>query len=33
MATLRIPDDGVTLDDRTAVTKRLAEAGIEYERW
>ena len=33
MATLRIPDDGVALDDRTAVARRLAEAGIEYEHW
>ena len=33
MATLRIPDEGVAIDDPAALTKRLAEIGIEYERW
>lgn len=33
MATLRIHDDARTLTGTEAVTRHLAEAGIEYERW
>jgi 1,2-dihydroxy-3-keto-5-methylthiopentene dioxygenase len=33
MARLKIHDEGRTLDDREAVTRYLAEAGIDYERW
>ena len=33
MATLRVPDEGLTVEDRAAVAKRLAEVGIEYTRW
>jgi 1,2-dihydroxy-3-keto-5-methylthiopentene dioxygenase len=33
MATLRIPDEGLTLTEASVVTRRLAEAGIDCERW
>ena len=33
MATLRIPEEGQTLTGAPEVTRYLAEAGIDYERW
>ncbi len=33
MATLRIPDENRTLEDRQQVTEYLAGLGIDYERW
>ena len=33
MAVLRIPDQGQTLTDTGEIARRLANVGIEYERW
>ena len=33
MALVRIPEEGATLSDREAIARRLADAGIVYERW
>lgn len=33
MALVRIPEEHATLRDREAIARRLADAGIAYERW